>query len=149
MCDCCDDSNQAQYNPKLPRKDGQTHHLERDSYHEEHSADHCYPVVCHLATSATKRAEAERDSPPTLPCPPSCAEGYGIPPNTLQAFARLAHLRTLQAAAVRLGQPLEHPGTFADDVPLDVWARISQAGAEIAASAKALAEPPSVKSKAE
>jgi len=54
---------------------------------------------------------------------------------------RLAHLRALQDAAVRLGQLLEHAATFPDVVPLDVWARISQAGAEIAASAKALAEP--------
>jgi hypothetical protein len=62
---------------------------------------------------------------------------------------RLAHLRALQGAAVLLGQLLEHAGTFRDDVPLAVWARISLAGAEIAASAKALAEPPSLTRKAE
>ena len=52
----------------------------------------------------------------------------------------LDHLRCLQNAAVRLGQLLEHAGTFADQVPADVWESISQAGAEIAVAGKALSE---------
>ena len=50
---------------------------------------------------------------------------------------RLLSLRSLQSAAVRLGDLLEHAGTFPDEVPSEVWERIAQAGAEIAAVAAA------------
>jgi hypothetical protein len=53
---------------------------------------------------------------------------------------RIEHVHALQAAAVHLSQLLEHLGTFPDEVPRDVWERIAQAGAEIAAAAKALSE---------